>query len=71
MTSELTLDKYTGIEMSSPEPFYTISIQILIMSQDTCPQVLKDTLQLREEMSVLPLPAMVSNIWDLDNSHFW
>ena len=27
--------------------------------KDTCPQVFKDILQLREKMSVLPLPAMV------------
>ena len=32
LTSELTQDKYTGIEMSPPEPFYTILMKILIIS---------------------------------------
>ena len=34
LTSELTQDKYTGIEMSHPEPFYTILMKILIISHN-------------------------------------
>ena len=32
LTSELAQDKYTGIEMSPPQPFYTIILNILILS---------------------------------------